>query len=96
MVNILNEDFDFGKKYQEYLYRKGFVLKSRIFAPSQTIFTLPFYERDIFFSYEEYKKYKERPLEIVMCQFSVLDKLSAPISSKYMLEQLSLLIPEGS
>ena len=94
MVNILNEDFDFGRRYPEYLYRKGFVLKNRIFAPSQTEIIFPSYERDIFFSYKEYNKYKERSSKIMVCQFSVLDKLSAPISSKYMLEQLSLLMPE--
>ena len=94
MVNILNEDFDFDKKYPEYLYRKGFVLKNRIFAPSQTEFVLPSYEKDVFISYEEYKKYKDRPFKFKVCQFSVLDNLSAPISSKYMLEQLSLLMPE--
>ena len=94
MVNVWNENFDFGKKYPEYLYRKDFILKNRILGPKQTEFIFPSYEKDVFFSYEEYKKYKECPFKFMVCQFSVLDNLSAPISSKYMLEQLSLLMPE--
>lgn len=96
MANVWNEDFDFGRRYPEYLYRENFILKNRMLGPKQTEIILPSCEMDIFFSHKEYEKYKERSLKLMVCQFSVLDKLSAPISSEYMAAQLSLLMPEES
>lgn len=91
MVNILNEDFDFNKKYPEYLYRKGFVLKNRIFAPSQTEIIFHFSSGCVPIKLSDGSWWNKSVTYSI--QIPMLEIFNAPISSKYKEEQLSLLIP---
>ena len=94
MIAVWNEEFDFGKKYPEYLYRKGFILKDRIFAPSQTEIIFHFSSGCVPIKLSDGSWWNE-PVTYSI-QTSMLEIFSAPISSKYKEKQLSLLIPESS
>lgn len=92
MINAWNEDFDFWRRYPEYLYRKNFILKNRIFAPSQTKIIFHFSSGCVPIKLSDGSWWNE-PVTYSI-QTSMLEIFNAPISSKYKEKQLSLLIPE--
>lgn len=83
---------DFNKDYQSYLYNKDYFFKNKLFAPLQTRIIFPLFI-PIHFENPNSPKVKNRNKYYIF-QMSVLDNLSAPISSEYKDKILSLLMPE--